>query len=122
MNGALVAFGVAVFGGLGSVCRFTIHRSITREHPADFPLGTFVANISGAFLIGALHGAGASSDFTTVAGLGFLGGFTTFSTWMFETHRLGEDDDRLVLALNLAGSLAAGFVAALAGRELGKLL
>lgn len=122
MNGALVALGVAVFGGLGSVCRFSIHRSITREHPADFPLGTFIANIGGAFLIGALHGAGASSDFTTIAGLGFLGGFTTFSTWMFESERLAVDGYAHGAVRNIAFSTAIGFLAVTLGVAIGRAL
>lgn len=122
MSGLLVALGVAVFGGAGSVCRFAIHRGITREHPSDFPLGTFVANISGAFLIGVLHGYGASSDFTTIAGLGFLGGYTTFSTWMFESERLAVDGYAHGAVRNIAFSTAIGFLAVTLGVAVGQAL
>lgn len=122
MNGALLAIGVALFGGAGSVCRFAIHRSVTRGKPADFPLGTFIANVSGAVLIGVLHGAGASNDFATIAGIGFLGGFTTFSTWMFESERLAVDGYVHGAVRNVAFSTAFGFLALTAGVAAGQAL
>lgn len=122
MNGALLAVGVALFGGAGSVCRFAIHRGVTRDHPSDFPLGTFIVNIVGALLIGILHGAGASGDLTTLAGLGFLGGFTTFSTWMFESERLAVDGYVHGSVRNIAFSTAIGFLAVTLGVAMGQAL
>lgn len=122
MNHALVALGVFFFGGLGSAARFWIHKSIVREHPADFPLGTFVVNILGAFLIGVLFGAHATGDEMKVAATGFLGGFTTFSTWMYESERLAVDGYGQGAVRNVAVSSAVGFLAVTAGVAVGMAL
>lgn len=119
MNGLLVAAGIFFFGGLGSGARFWIHRSIVRSHPSEFPLGTFVANIVGAFLIGVLFGARVSGDELKIAATGFLGGFTTFSTWMYESERLGVDGYASGAARNVAVSSAIGFLAVTAGVAIG---
>lgn len=121
MNAAAVALGIFFFGGLGSIIRFWLHRSIVRGHPSEFPLGTFVANIGGAFLIGVLFGAHASGDGLKIAATGFLGGFTTFSTWMYESERLAVDGYAQGAARNLAVSSAVGFLAVTAGVAVGQL-
>jgi hypothetical protein len=64
---------------------------------------------------GALVGAGVSGDALFVVGTGFLGGYTTFSTWMVEAQRLGEDADVARLLLYLLGSMIAGLLAARCG-------
>ncbi len=122
MNGVLVAIGIVVFGGLGSVARFAIYRGVVRADPSDFPFGTFIANIVGAFLLGLLFGAHSSHDMMLVAGLGFLGGLTTFSTWMYESERLVVDGYPGNAVRNIVLSTAAGFGAVLLGVALGRLL
>lgn len=121
MNGLQLALAVFLFGGLGSVCRWWVHKSILREHPGDFPLGTFTVNIIGAFLIGVMFGAQASPDALKIAGTGFLGGFTTFSTWMYESERLVVDGHSHSAARNIAISSAVGFLAVTAGVAVGQL-
>jgi CrcB protein len=79
-------------------------------------------NIVGAFALGVLVGAVLGADARRLLGDGLLGAFTTFSTWAFESHRLGEDGRPLLGALNFLVSLAAGLVAAWGGRRLGHLL
>lgn len=122
MNGVLVAIGVFFFGGLGSASRFAIHRGVVRADPSDFPLGTFIVNIAGSFLLGLLFGAGAKTDFTELAGIGFLGGFTTFSTWMYESERLVVDGYASGAARNLIISTALGFLAVTLGVIVGKAI
>jgi CrcB protein len=118
----IVAIGIGLLGGLGSVARFAVHRGITREDPSAFPLGTFIVNILGAFAIGVLFGAGANEDLTRLAAVGFLGGFTTFSTWMFESERLAVDGYPVTAARNIAFSTAVGFLGVVAGVALGQAL
>ena len=118
----IVAIAIGLLGGLGSVARFAVHRGITREHPSDFPLGTFVVNVIGAFAIGVMFGANADQDLTLILGLGFLGGFTTFSTWMFESERLNVDGYPVAAARNIAFSTAVGFLGVVAGVALGQAL
>jgi CrcB protein len=116
----LIVVGIGLLGGLGSVARFAIHRGVTRADPRDFPFGTFIVNVLGAFAIGVLFGAHGSHDLTLLLGLGFLGGFTTFSTWMFESERLAIDGAVAGAVRNVAFSTAAGFAAVALGVVVGK--
>jgi CrcB protein len=118
----IVTIAIGLLGGLGSVARFAVHRGITREDPSAFPLGTFIVNILGAFAIGVLYGADVSEDVALIAGIGFLGGFTTFSTWMFESERLAVDGFAVTAARNIAFSTAVGFLGVVAGIALGRAL
>jgi fluoride exporter len=78
-----------------------------------------VVNLSGAFGLGVLVGAIVDEDAFRLAGTGFLGAFTTFSTWALESHRLGEDGQRALGLVNFAASLILGVLAAWTGEELG---
>ena len=75
-------------------------------------------NVSGAFLLGLLAGGALHGDGLVVAGTGALGSYTTFSTWMLESQRLGEDGQPVLLALNIGLALAAGLGAVTLGRAL----
>jgi CrcB protein len=86
------------------------------------PLGTLVVNLSGAFALGLLTGAALRGDALLLAGTATLGSYTTFSTWMLETQRLGEDGSYAVMAVNVVASLACGVGAAALGRALGGAL
>lgn len=118
----ILAIAIGLLGGVGSVARFAVHRGITREDPSAFPLGTFIVNVLGAFAIGVLFGADVSDDVAWIAGVGFLGGFTTFSTWMFESERLAVDGYPVTAARNIAFSTAVGFLGVVAGVALGQAL
>jgi CrcB protein len=114
--------GVAAFGGAGAVTRFLLDTLIGRAYGRDLPLGTLVINVTGAFLLGLLTGLALSGDALVLAGTATLGSYTTFSTWLFETHRLGEDARWHPALANIAVSLAAGIVAAAIGRTIGAAL
>ena len=118
----LLWIGVAVLGGVGSVARFRLDELVQRRAGGDFPFGTLVVNVSGSFVLGVLTGAGVGGDWLLLAGTGFLGSFTTFSTWMLESERLGEEGEGRLALLNLAGSLAAGLAAAALGWAIGATL
>lgn len=120
MNGFFIAVGIGLLGGAGSVARFAIHRGVTKNDPREFPLGTFIVNVAGAFAIGLMFGAGGEHDLTLLLGLGFLGGFTTFSTWMFESERLAVDGYVAAMTRNIAISTAVGFAAVTLGVLVGK--
>jgi CrcB protein len=115
MIGALVWAGIGVMGAAGAYARFTATAIITRRRPAPFPWGTFSVNLSGGFALGIVAGLGVGGDALLILGTGFLGGYTTFSTWMFEAQRLGEDGDYANLALYVGGSMLAGLVTTGAG-------
>jgi len=113
--GLLTWVGVAVFGAFGAAARFRVDAAVSARLPSDFPLGTLVVNLSGTLPLGLLVGAAVPHRTLLVLGTGFLGGYTTFSTWMVESERLGEVGDVLLLLANLFLSLLLGFgVAALA--------
>jgi CrcB protein len=113
----VVALGVGVLGGAGALARFLLDGAVSERVGGHFPWGTFAVNASGAFVLGIVAGA-LDGDAYTLVGTGLLGAYTTFSTWMLETHRLGEDR-RLPLGLvNFALSLAVGIAAVWLGRQL----
>jgi CrcB protein len=124
---ALAWVAVGALGGLMAIARFVVDTSVAtrlsgRRLGGDFPLGTLVVNLSGAVVLGVLAGAALSgSAYTILAGAG-VGTYTTFSTWMLESHRAGEGGDARVLWANIAVSLVAGLVAVALGHWIGGLL
>jgi len=115
----LAWIGVGAFGAFGALARFLVADGVTAWRPSVFPYGTFVVNISGGFTLGLLTGLGVSGDAMLVFGTGLLGGYTTFSTWMVEAQRLGEDASWVAMSSYLLGSMLAGLVAGGAGWLLG---
>jgi CrcB protein len=115
MTGVLAWVGVGVFGAAGAFARFSLGAAVTAGRPGDFPWGTFVVNLTGGFALGVLTGLGVTGDALLVLGTGFLGGYTTFSTWMVEAQRLGEDAEFALAAAYLLGSMLAGLASTAAG-------
>jgi CrcB protein len=111
VTGALAWIGVAAFGAVGAWARFSVSAAIAARRPTAFPLGTFVVNLTGGFLLGLLTGLAVTGVPLLVFGAGLLGGYTTFSTWMVETQRLGEDNEWGLVWLYLLGSMLAGLAA-----------
>ncbi|MFJ6213243.1 fluoride efflux transporter CrcB [Streptomyces sp. NPDC092296] len=109
-------------GMLGAPLRYLTDRAVQSRHDSVFPWGTFAVNITGAFVLGALTGAGAAhglpTDTLLLLGTGVCGGLTTFSTFTFETVRLLEDGSLAEAGLNALGSLLLGLGAAAAGYAL----
>ena len=117
----LVWVGVALLGGVGALSRWTLDGLVSARWGREFPLGTLAVNLTGAFTLGLLVGAGVQGYLLLLlVGVAALGSYTTFSTWMFESHRLGEDGERRLAVANLAVSLAAGLVVASVGWALGE--
>jgi CrcB protein len=85
-----------------------------------FPLGTFVVNTTGALLLGLLAGLAVEGDTLILIGAATLGSYTTFSTWMLETHRLVAVEDEIpTAAINILLSLIVGVGAVALGRVIG---
>jgi len=122
MSSALAWIGVGVFGAVGSWARFRVGGLIAARHPSEFPLGTFVVNLTGGFLLGLLTGLSLMGDALFVFGTGLLGGYTTFSTWMVEAQRLGEDGEWALLCAYLLGSMLAGLAATGLGWLIGEAI
>lgn len=111
--------GTAVLGGLGAVLRLVLDGAVTRRTGSGLPFGTLAVNLSGAFVLGLLSGLAPGSAAYRLLGTGLIGAFTTFSTWMYETHRLAEDGQFSAARQNLLVSLALGGVLAWAGSTIG---
>lgn len=107
---ALTWLGVALLGGCGAVTRVVL-----TERARDAVRGTLGVNLLGALALGLLAGAGVRGDVLLLAGGGFLGALTTFSTWMAQV--VERRSTRLLL-----GPLALGLGAAAVGRMIGTLL
>ena len=105
---------VGLGGFIGANARFVVARLVGALFETRFPLGTFVINISGSFLLGVLGTLVAqkvmpnSESMRLALGVGFLGAFTTFSTFEFETHALFDDGSWLTATTNMFASLFVG--------------
>jgi CrcB protein len=114
--------GVGVLGGVGAIARFLLDGLVAGRVGREFPYGTLVVNVLGAFVLGLFVGVALSAGAYRLLGTGLIGAFTTFSTWTLESHRLGEDGRLRAGFLNFAVSLALGVGSAWLGRELGAAL
>ena len=111
---------IAVAGAAGALARYGLDGFVSRRQGGAFPWGTFVVNVTGAFVLGlvftlATERWGLSPWLRSALTIGFLGAYTTFSTFMFETYRLAADRALGLAAANLAASCAAGLGAVYVG-------
>jgi len=120
---AWMAFVVA--GATGSAARYLMDIAITERTKGALPWGTLAINVSGSFLLGVITGLVLDHGFPRTArivlGVGFCGAYTTFSTFTFETVRLLEEGAGVEALRNVAGTFAAGGLAAAAGLALATL-
>lgn len=115
---------LVVGGGLGAGARYLLDGRVMRGRTGVFPVGILLVNVSGSFLLGLLTGLGSAAPpaWAAIAGVGVLGGFTTFSTVSVETVLLARRGRRDWAWLNLVGTALACIVAASLGLLLGGLL
>ena len=118
---------IAAAGALGAASRHLLESFVNRHWGDAFPWGTFVVNISGSFVLGALVGLFAnllSVPFWLQAGVtvGFLGAYTTFSTYILQIYRSTSTGHVAIALANAFGSLAAGVLALYAGILLARAL
>lgn len=106
----------------GASLRYVVDREIQSRHERVFPFGTLTINVVGSFCLGLVAGAaaelGLSELAATALGVGVLGGFTTFSTYIWETLRMVEERSYFVAVTNVVVSIGAGLVAVYAGYAL----
>ncbi|WML34087.1 fluoride efflux transporter CrcB [Clostridium sp. OS1-26] len=113
---------VGTGGILGSITRYSLGKFISTHCKRQFPLGTAFINISGALLLGILSSAGASKNMYIFLGDGFLGAYTTFSTFMYEGFNLFESNKKLNAFIYILMSIVIGVVGYKIGFKLGLLL
>ena len=118
---------VGVGGFFGAIARRVVDLWVSGRADSAFPFGTLVVNLTGAFVLGLLFAWATERDVLPAeirapVMIGFIGAYTTFSTWMLESWRLVEDGAWQLAALNIAGSVALGLVAVVAGLAVGRAL
>lgn len=118
---------IALGGALGALARYQLAAVIQARVPAGFPWGTFVVNISGCAVMGAaatllserlvIH-----PNWRFLVPIGFIGAYTTFSTFEYETFRAVVEGSWMIGAVNVIGSVVAGYVALWLGVLLARAL
>jgi len=124
---AMRALWVGVAGAFGALARYGLSAWVARSNDGAFPIGTLIINVTGSFVLGLLFVL-FTERFTTAPTLraaltiGFLGAYTTFSTFSLETLRLIQDGAVGLAALNVAASVGAGLSAVWLGTVIARTL
>lgn len=118
---------VGMGGFIGAITRYTLAVWIGQKWGRTFPLGTFIINVSGSFLIGLFmylltERLMVNPLWRLLLVVGFLGAYTTFSTFEYETGRLIQDGEWLLAWANVIFSVLAGFAALKAGELIARML
>jgi CrcB protein len=118
---------IALGGALGALARYQLATAIQARIPAGFPWGTFVVNVTGCFVMGiaatmmterlVVH-----PSWRFLIPIGFIGAYTTFSTFAFETFQAITEGAWAVGAANVFGSVAAGYAALWLGVILARMI
>jgi len=116
---------LAAAGAVGTIARYGIGGLVQDIAGGSFPWGTLVINVSGCFLFGLVWTLGEdrmilSGDLRAVILIGFMGAYTTFSTFAFETGAFLRDSQWLMAFANLAGQNIIGIAALILGMALGR--
>lgn len=117
---------IAIGGALGAIARYQVGLMIQERVPIGFPWGTFVVNISGCLIMGiattVLTEQLVSPNLRFLIPVGFIGAYTTFSTFELETFRAAADGAWAICGLYVIGSVAAGYIALWLGVVLARLI
>jgi fluoride exporter len=118
---------VAIGGALGSALRLWVSEYVGHRMGGRFPYGTFVINCTGSFLIGLVvtllaERAHWNANWRYLIPIGFIGGYTTFSTFELETFRNFQDGEALVASLNVILSVIVGFISVWLGVITGRTI
>lgn len=115
---------VGLGGFVGANARYLLGGWIAARFGTTFPLGTFVINITGSFVLGVIMGLLdahlLSSTIRLGVAIGFVGAYTTFSTFSYETIRLIENGSMLLATANVFGSVIVGLLATIVGLAAGR--
>ena len=121
------SFLVFIGGGIGAVFRYLLAGWIYKVIGTDFPYGTLVVNVVGCFVIGLFLTMAEdrfliSPSVRTFVAVGIIGGFTTFSTFNFETLELLKDGAISLALLNVGASVIVGLSATWVGAIIGRII
>jgi fluoride exporter len=120
-----ILFLIGLGGGIGSICRYLLQVLITRHFASTFPAGTLLVNITGCFIIGLLFGLGNRHAWLTLEWRLFLitgicGGYTTFSSFSYESISLIREGNYLYFLSYVLLSVALGLLATFGGAVLAR--
>jgi fluoride exporter len=121
VSGVAVWLGAGALGAVGAVARLAMDGAVARRAGGDIPWGTMAVNVLGCLALGWVTGRGVEGDARFLVAGGLIGSFTTFSTWMLETHRLAQEGEDAAAAVNLVLSVGLGLGALALGWWLGSL-
>jgi fluoride exporter len=113
---------VGLLGGAAAAARFLVDSAFAARTGHPFPLGVLAINLAGTLALGLLAGAALEGEALVIVAGGGIGSFTTFSTWMLDSHRLADAGHTHLVWLNIGLSLLAGFAAVVVGHWLGTAL
>lgn len=113
---------VGLLGGAAAGARYVVDAEVTLRWRRPFPLGILLVNLAGTLALGLLAGLALDGEALTIVAGGGVGSFTTFSTWILDSHRLGGGGEARLAALNVGLSIAAGLAAVALGHWLGTVL
>lgn len=113
---------VCACGGVGAIARFAVDALVQSRRSSEFPLGTLAVNLGGSLVLGLLVGVAAPHRTMEVLGTATVGSYTTFSTWMLESHRPAQDGEPALAWANIIVSLVAGLGAVALGKAIGTSL
>jgi fluoride exporter len=118
---------IAAAGALGTLARYWVGGAVQRFTGASFPAGTFVINLVGCFFFGLIWALtterfNVSGETRMIVLLGFMGAFTTFSSFIFETLELLKDSEWLLAGLNMIGQNVLGLIGLFLGWTLGRMI
>lgn len=119
----IIFIALALAGGVGAASRFLLDDLVRRRTRGSLPWATILINLTGSFILGLVTGLVTGgllpSGWLLIAGTGFLGGYTTFSTASFETVRLLQQGKALLSLINSVGVIVATTALAGAGLAIG---
>ncbi|MBZ5526632.1 MAG: fluoride efflux transporter CrcB [Acidobacteriia bacterium] len=114
---------IALFGALGTVARYGLQGLVQHRSGGTFPYGTLAVNLSGCFFLGllgqlTLNRIIVAPEWRAAMAIGFFGGYTTFSSFGWETAKMMEDGEWLRAAAYVGASVVAGLFLSVAGIRL----
>lgn len=116
---------IGIGGVTGAIARYLVGNYIGSRYGVRFPYGTFVINLSGSFLVGLtmtlFSRTAVNPNWRYLIPIGFIGAYTTFSTFEYETLQALQAGQVVVAALNVGLSVVLGFLAVWAGTVLGRV-
>ncbi|MCB9890083.1 MAG: fluoride efflux transporter CrcB [Planctomycetes bacterium] len=118
---------VAIGGSLGATARYLAMELLRRRLGSSYPFGTLFVNVAGCFVLGLVLGYASARGIGVIERhmllvVGFLGSFTTFSTFIADADALVQRDNTMTMLLYLATSIVLGFGAFLLARSIGRLV